>query len=679
MKAKKFTLKFLSVIAIIALAMSALLGSLGMANNVSAAEKSYFKAGDATSKTDLVTPIVKHGEDDVLKIVTKNKNDTAYYQTKVAANDLGLSFYMAEEVDNVVITLTTAPYYVNYEEETVSTAFTLKKEGGNLTVVAGSEETASSKLTGSAYNKDTAINLLFKVENNKLGVSFDGTNYAYTASEEAGAYVENFDKTMADLSFGINYTDGFDFATTPDTTTGLELVYIDNAASETSHGHRQTFALEGEATSPKAALAVIDLDDTFVKQGDDGSLKFIDGVPYTLTYNIYSALPSATTVRKSETILKSDTASFYDTNTSTRKAMFYGNDPLKIVSKSDEGIVYAEYKVDLQTARDYEQNEAKAPVYLAAYKAAEKTEENETVAYKLFKTALKNAIKDVKVGSDKTIEIPSLENLVSSDVTAYDKLDYTVHYIRKDSSTSFSTNSSLKVPVTEAGEYYFYVTFEDEFDNAMNEDMFHKKDSEGKVTDEYDLTADYMFSFTIGGEAEISVKGKNNTETAAEDWSKGVTRTAKEFEIEKSSGDSETYELFYKSGDEWVKIEKYESGKVKNYYTDMYKSSAVKYTDDDIASINYNGERKFTPNKTGMYKIVCTVSEKNSSQVASGETFINVKDVTVVVPATPTWVEENLASFIFLVIGGLALIGLIVVACIKPKDEELPKNKKNAR
>ena len=87
--------------------------------------------------------------------------------------------------------------------------------------------------------------------------------------------------------------------------------------------------------------------------------------------------------------------------------------------------------------------------------------------------------------------------------------DNNVHYIRKDSSTSFSTNSSLKVPVTEAGEYYFYVTFEDEFDNAMNEDMFHKKDSEGKVTDEYDLTADYMFSFTIGGEAEISVKGKN--------------------------------------------------------------------------------------------------------------------------------------------------------------------------
>ena len=178
---------------------------------------------------------------------------------------------------------------------------------------------------------------------------------------------------MADLSFGINYTDGFDFATTPDTTTGLELVYIDNAASETSHGHRQTFALEGEATSPKAALAVIDLDDTFVKQGDDGSLKFIDGVPYTLTYNIYSALPSATTVRKSETILKSDTASFYDTNTSTRKAMFYGNDPLKIVSKSDEGIVYAEYKVDLQTARDYEQNEAKAPVYLKRLKRPKKT------------------------------------------------------------------------------------------------------------------------------------------------------------------------------------------------------------------------------------------------------------------------------------------------------------------
>lgn len=677
MKAKSLTLKVLSCMAVVALAFAALAGTF-TAKVADAAEavtsKNYFKVNG----TGISATFTQHGSDGVLQLVTAGKNDVAVYQPKVAANDLSLSFYVDDEVESLDVSFETAPYYVNYEEENVTSKFTLKNEGGTLKLTAG-----NNTISGGAYSKDTAVTLSFQVDGNKIGASFDGVAYVYTDATDASAYVENFDKTIATLSFGVNYkqeptASGF-------TTDGVELVYVDNARSETTGKHKQTFVIEGTATAPEEAYPIIDLDNSFVKQAADGSLAFVKYTEYTFAYSVYQPLPNTT--KKTVEFAENEYVDLYKTtSTTSKKASFKdGATELKIVDTDDNTKVYATYGLTLLNADNDAYEAPEAPVYADATA--------EVTAYDLFKKALDKATKVydedgdyveegtdkkynyIEVGSGKYLTIPSMENLVSDNFTAYDKLSYTVHYMKKDASTSFATYSSLKVPVNEAGTYVFFVTFKDKYGNEMKEEQFYNKEAEGFDTTGCEYAA-YVFEFTVEGETEISVKAQNASKDKAENWSKGVTRTAKSFTIESGAGDTETYSLYYEvSEGNWVEIVKYDSEKVANYYTDMYADEAIKYTDEDIKTINYNGQLKFTPNKTGMYKIVCNVYDDNSSYYASATTYIKASEVTVVVPATPSWVEENLASFIFLIIGGIALIGLIVVAFIKPKDEE-PVNKK---
>ena len=82
----------------------------------------------------------------------------------------------------------------------------------------------------------------------------------------------------------------------------------------------------------------------------------------------------------------------------------------------------------------------------------------------------------------------------------------------------------------------------------------------------------------------------------------------------------------------------------------------------------YDGNLTFAPAKTGTYRITCTVSLKNFSGTAVATTEIQVEEVTTVKP-DDHFFENNIGSFIFLGIGTLALAGVIVLLCIKPKEE----------
>ena len=82
----------------------------------------------------------------------------------------------------------------------------------------------------------------------------------------------------------------------------------------------------------------------------------------------------------------------------------------------------------------------------------------------------------------------------------------------------------------------------------------------------------------------------------------------------------------------------------------------------------YDGTLTFTPVKTGTYRFTCTVTLKNFSGTAEATSEIVVNDVTTVKP-DDHFFENNIGSFIFLGIGTLALAGVIVLLCIKPKEE----------
>ena len=61
---------------------------------------------------------------------------------------------------------------------------------------------------------------------------------------------------------------------------------------------------------------------------------------------------------------------------------------------------------------------------------------------------------------------------------------------------------------------------------------------------------------------------------------------------------------------------------------------------------------------------------EGSVKSASAETTISALTApTRVVPNEDNWFLNNVWSLVFLSIGTLALIGIIVILCIKPKDE----------
>ena len=101
--------------------------------------------------------------------------------------------------------------------------------------------------------------------------------------------------------------------------------------------------------------------------------------------------------------------------------------------------------------------------------------------------------------------------------------------------------------------------------------------------------------------------------------------------------------------------------------TEEYAENGFTYT--DISGIAYDGEYAFTPVKLGAYKIDCEITSDKSERSASGSTVIKVEKEPTEVKVDTHWFKNNMWSVIFLSIGTLALIGIIVLLFIKPKEE----------
>ena len=97
------------------------------------------------------------------------------------------------------------------------------------------------------------------------------------------------------------------------------------------------------------------------------------------------------------------------------------------------------------------------------------------------------------------------------------------------------------------------------------------------------------------------------------------------------------------------------------------------FTYDEVKEINFNGKLEFTPTRIGSYMIKCTASSTTSPREASANTFISVNAKPTPVEVPSDWLEKNVWSVVFLGVGSLCLIGIVVLLCIKPK-EQVDKN-----
>ncbi len=299
-------------------------------------------------------------------------------------------------------------------------------------------------------------------------------------------------------------------------------------------------------------------------------------------------------------------------------------------------------------------------------------------AVEAFKFALKQAYtkdgKSIYLGA--TLEIPSMEDLVSDAVLPYSDLKTTVYY---RTPTTSSTSSNMSFKIDKAGTYSFFVVFSDG-KNEMKEEDFMKVDGNdvtyGKYWDDVEEKG-YIFSFDIADDATMSIE----TTSAKVDAYRGVSCTVSNIKVE-GEGFKTEYALYYnskadatvtdvddftKEGSDWVKIPKASSVTDEDYDKDGYDYDAIK-------TINYNGKLTFTPNKFGSYAIVCNASSEYTTRTAESFSVIRVTADPAKVKVPSTWLKDNVWSVVFLSVGTLCLAGIIVLLCIKPKDEKVEEN-----
>ena len=66
---------------------------------------------------------------------------------------------------------------------------------------------------------------------------------------------------------------------------------------------------------------------------------------------------------------------------------------------------------------------------------------------------------------------------------------------------------------------------------------------------------------------------------------------------------------------------------------------------------------------------MCTATSSVSSRHAEDSTIIQVASKANVVEVPSKWLENNIWSVVFLSVGTLSLVGIIILLCIKPKEQ----------
>ena len=392
-------------------------------------------------------------------------------------------------------------------------------------------------------------------------------------------------------------------------------------------------------------------------------------VERSYTTNVYAV---AHTVKTSDVYLTKNHDDAYTANEKAPKKIAFGMvdnvnngeySTFDVACKNADGeeVVIENYKV---TVID-KNTDTKAPVYidnaevLNAYKIALDKVVNKEV---LDGSLLVNA--SVALGTSP--ELPSLRDLVYDEYTPYDSLGIAIHYANDQ--TSSVAESSMKIKITQAGSYEYFVVFTDKAGNAMETEDFRVEDEDDANKYVDGKYSKYIFKFSIEDNAPIHIDKSKKDGVAF----KNIQYKGSKFKVE-AEGCKTTYTLYYnekvgaeKDDEGWIEIPA--ASKITNKsYTDENGN-----TYDIIQAIGYDGEVTFTPNSYGTYMIECVATSDFTTRTDSDYSIIVVDEETstpVYLKVPNYWVRDNVWSVVFLSVGTLCLVGIVVLLFIKPKDE----------
>lgn len=333
---------------------------------------------------------------------------------------------------------------------------------------------------------------------------------------------------------------------------------------------------------------------------------------------------------------------------------------------------------------------------------------------------------DMEAGSSVSFYLPSLENMFYDNSTGYKSLKYTLCYKTPSNSSGTSSSnqsmSSLKITVSDTGNYRFKLFVTDKAGNVMKSTKPGETEAETITTDniwEHDELP--TFSFEINTRKPISL----DNETASSRSDTGlinVKYTDISFDVKGTPGTSEyglyffdleyfneKYPQYRLAADDLSEItsdalssastakdaakayaqaladkiaapsvitantftQKYADGKAVLREIGEYNSQVK---DENYPDNQYQwkpSEKSFLPAERGNYIVFGVFTDSNILASVAGYKAIDVSDKEDINPGESEWLKNNLVSVILFSIAGVMLILIIVLLFVKPSDETL--------
>lgn len=584
-------------------------------------------------------------------VLPLKEGEEVAFKNKLVVDDFMLSFEVpVDTVKEFNVNVPMDAYIVT--DDAVENVINFKVTVTGFDVEFNGETVSVSKATNV-----NAIRLGLTVKDGVLVANVNGTEIAPANADDYK--VKTSDKIISTISFEM-----IDLAETV-TEANVSVVSVDTKASDTDNNFLQTFIVNesnnnGLETTARPRYVV---KENFINEaGEIPSGIVADGVVNTgieytsVVADAYSVLGTTVTTR-----IKCDDANVLVTGSSNKDIKFNksGVYTFSIVNNTDEDVVYETFTV--YATKEEKNGEGNAPEYNFDANALESYIEK--LNNSLFTDEEKETY--IALGPNQYLTLPSMESLVSDDITAYKNLTYTIYYTTPETSSSYS--SSFKIPVTMAGKYTFYVVFKDKAGNEMNANDFIKTDAMDPNQVSPGKYGAYVFGFEVYDNAPLELDARPQGTAYV-----GVRYVATNFKVT-ASENTKAYKLWYASeytvdgvGDKhynWKEVI------VPSKATDPDAIYKDVFTYDDIYAINYDGSLTFTPHKTGYFKIECVVSSSSSARGESAESIIEVKSATKVDPVRFAS-NVNVPQIIFLSVGGLCLAGIIALLFVKPKTKK---------
>lgn len=576
-------------------------------------------------------------------VLTGVANDnTLTFKNSLVLNNLTFEMELPENA-TTTISFKADSYYVNGNKKVENAG----QQNEKVTFETEIVNIIELKRTGSAVEcKVNGVDLSgFALTDNKLNLGV--TDNCLTVNGQKGSTssyykLRNIDNRIVakDVEFKFTEVTG---------APNFTLVSVDQYRGNT--GYAQSLKNTDVANEDNFATPRVVLDSSvYTRTGvDTYEIKRIAMSSYeTVSYTVYPVLGSVT---GTELIAKSNVEIGLKTESKDAKnSIIFTKDGTATfgVGKGEE--TFEEFTANVAA---FDAEDTKAPEFI-----------NDADAIESFKAALaKKVVKEhdgttTSVHLGAQIELPSYEDLVYDEYVPYKKLTKTVHYFTP---TQHSDSSSLKITVSEVGNYMFVATFSDGTNAIKEKDVFEEKE-DGTIDYKQAWYENLFFTFEIKDDAPISV-------TSAKEQANGyktIEYVATGFTLE-ASGCTTTYALWYNADADatadtkegWIEIPK-----AKDLKESEYQGT---FSYDEVMETAYDGRLTFVPTRTGAYKIVCSVTSDFSKRSAEASTIVKIVEPSTI--RLYEWIQNNVWSVVFLSVGTLCLIGIIVLLCIKPKDE----------